>query len=118
MRIAIVNNAVWFTFQFGNSGWEEAPFSLHLSQLADKENYIDLCKTLRVITIDTENGRIAVIMEIDINSEAQKTIKSYIDSTFKMPFEKNIYNYSLLNVQSRYSVEQIAQASMQIIYCR
>ena len=116
MRIAKINNAVWFTFKFGNLGWAEAPFSLHLSNLHDKSSYIKYCQTLRIVWIDTENGRVAMLLEIDINSNVQHIIKSYVDATYRMPFETVSYHNQLLSVQSRYSVEKIAQASKQILY--
>lgn len=71
---------------------------------------------LRIVLVDTENGRVAVLLEIDLNQTAKKLLKKYIDETYRMPFSKDSYNANLLSVQSRYSVEQIASASTQILY--
>ena len=116
MRITKINNAVWFTFQFGSNGWDEAPFSLHLAQLAEKTTYMQYCDMLRIVLVDTENGRVAVLLEIDLNQTAKKLLKKYIDETYRMPFSKDSYHANLLSVQSCYSVEQIASASTQILY--
>ena len=116
MRITKINNAVWFTYQFGNSGWDEAPFSLHLTKLTDKTAYLKYCDILRIVLIDTENGRVAVLLEIDLNQTAKTLLEQYINETYKMPFSKDPYYANLLSVQSRYSVEQIASASTQMLY--
>lgn len=116
MRVAKICNIVWFTFQFAESGWGEAQFSLHLSPLIDKSSYFDYCKTLNIVVIDTENGRVASIQKIDLPSYAQDMLKTYIDSTYSMPFNENIYHNQICSIQSKYSVQQIAQASQQLIY--
>lgn len=115
MRITKIKNIVWFTFQFGNSGWGEAPFSLHLAQLDHKASYIDHCNVLRVAIIDTENGRIAGLLEIKLSQVDKFLLKKYIDATYSMPFSKESYFSELLSVQSQYSIEQIASASMPML---
>lgn len=114
LRVTSIYNIVWFTFRFGNLHWEEAPFTLHLSDVNDKFNFEKYCQYFRFVVIDTENGRVALIMELDLNQQGMDILQKCIGDTFSLPFDALSYYKLASNIQSMTTVTQIAQASASI----
>lgn len=114
LRVKTISNIVWFTFRFGDQGWGEAPFTLHLSAIQDKSNYMQYCQNFRFILIDTENGRVAMLMEIDIDQYGMNILETCLEETLFLPFDSISHKKLITDISSMFSVAQIAQASTPI----
>lgn len=116
MRITQIKNAVWFTVKFGESKWNDAPFSLNLTHLTNKESFTDFCKELKIVIVDTESGRVAILKSVVLDEYEQNLLAKYIQESYKMPFNRDQYDHLLQDIQNQKSTAEIANDSIRLIY--
>lgn len=112
MRVKKINNAVWFTFNFNDTGWADAPFSLQLANLQMPMQVRKYLGCLRVLLIDSVDGKVCAMTEYFWTENFTSVVSTFMLETFVMPFDKDEYFKMLSSVMSRLTPEQIANQSV------
>lgn len=115
IRLACVENAMWFTFRIGGLGWIDAPYTPKLSKnlhLIDSPvRFAELCRKITVVVIDTSTGTVGQVKEIALDDAFADTIFKLVYAIKAQPFDKMAYDDLLASVENTYSPGEIAEQS-------
>ena len=101
---------MWLTIKFGDLDWQEAPFSPHLAlRLTIPQGLAEASKGMIVMMINTLDGRILGMLEIDFSEQFRIVLESSIVFFRNQPFNQCQYDAFLEQVKKTYKPSEIAE---------
>lgn len=111
-RLSIFDDVMYFTLKVGSLGWNEAPFSPHLSKQANVVDTIDAyTKEVEILLVDSKDGVAKYCKSFTLDKVMSSAIKISIEDALQKKFEHSTHFEHIQQIQLLMTSEQIAQSA-------